>query len=199
MVTTVKLLELMSARIFHDLAGPIGAINNSVDFFEDNNPIIKEKAMQLMKNSSNESILRLKFFRQAYGSIHDTEVHPNIIVKLVEEFIQNKIKLKWDSPVEHISGYLGKVILNFAIIATNAVIRGGVMSVACQNNLLIISLQGQDIIFTDEAKLLLEGDTSINLTSTNVQIYYTHLMIEQSRAKLSINHNKNELQFMISY
>ena len=45
MVTTVKLLELMSARIFHDLAGPIGAINNSVDFFEDNNPIIKEKAM----------------------------------------------------------------------------------------------------------------------------------------------------------
>jgi len=87
MIDQIKLLELMSARMFHDLAGPIGAINNSLEFFDEENENIRNKAVEITKSSSAEAVLRLKFFRQAYGILNDKEVSVADIEALIEEFL----------------------------------------------------------------------------------------------------------------
>jgi len=201
MVTTIKLLELMSARMFHDLAGPIGAVNNSIEFFEEDDPIIKEKALQLMKSSAHESILRLKFFRQAYGPLGDEEVYFSNIFALINEYLQNgKLQLQWNISEGLISCYVAKAILNFMIISLNAMIQGGTLLAEQHENTITITLRGINIIFTEETKLLLEGNLKYTaLSSANIQTYYTYLMIKEAKAKLSINKSANELQFIITY
>ena len=202
MISQIKLLELMSARMFHDLAGPVGAINNSIEFFEEDNPVIKEKALQIIKSSSHEAILRLKFFRQAYGTINDTEVHLNDVKPLINEFLENtKLKLEWaDNDQVSVDSYISKVILNLAIIALSSMIYGGSLEVNHTHTKLKVTFVGKNLIFTEDTKALLEGDTSrVTLSSANIQIYYTHMMIKTAKASLSIKKTVDKLEFTLSY
>lgn len=200
MVNTVKLLELMSARMFHDLAGPIGAVNNSIDFFEEENQAIKSKAIELAKSSAHESVLRLKFFRQAYGNISDTEISSQSIFLLIEEFLEkSKITLKWTIPETSINSYIAKVLLNMVIIASNAMIYGGVLSFISEDNQFHVELAGKNLIFTDETKSLLRGKVeNVSLTSTNVQVYYTFLMLKEALSSLKVDHAQDILKFIIT-
>ncbi len=201
MISTVNLLELMSARMFHDLAGPIGAINNSLEFFEDENQSIKAKALELIKTSTYESVLRLKFFRQAYGTVNDEQTYSQVVFSLIEEFIQRtKIKLEWRIQDEVINSYIAKTLLNFVIISQNTLVQGGSLLFESQDNQVIITLDGKNIIFSEETKLLLEGDIKhVVLSSTNIQIYYTHLMIETANASLLIKQFNEGIKFIITY
>jgi histidine phosphotransferase ChpT len=200
MVESIKLLELMSARMFHDLAGPVGAVNNSIDFLEEDNPAIKEKALKLVKVSSHEAILRLKFFRQAYGNLGDNEINLNIIHDLINDFIENsKVTLNWQAEDINVGSYIAKTILNFVIIALASMIQGGILIIEHQPDQLKITFQANNIIFSQETKFLLTGDLSyINLSSANIQIYYTYMMLKEAKANLKINQSAEKLEFSIT-
>jgi histidine phosphotransferase ChpT len=200
MVESIKLLELMSARMFHDLAGPVGAVNNSIDFIEEDNPAIKEKALKLVKISSHEAILRLKFFRQAYGNLGENEINLNIIRDLINEFIENsKVTLNWQVEDINVGSYIAKTILNFVIIALASMIQGGILIIEYQVDQLKITFQANNIIFSQETKFLLTGDLSyINLSSANIQIYYTYMMLKEAKANLKINQSAEKLEFTIT-
>jgi hypothetical protein len=120
---------------------------------------------------------------------------------LISEFMQNnKVKLKWNIKDDLVNSYVAKALLNFVIIALNGMILGGDLVFDQQDNSIIISLQGANIIFTEETSLLLEGNLKYTaLSSANIQQYYTYLMLKEANAKLSINKNTNEIQFIIEY
>ena len=202
MVSRIRLLELMSARMFHDLAGPIGAVHNSIEFFEEEDQVIREKALQILHSSANESILRLKFFRQAYGIFSDQEIHLSIILPLIKEFLLNsKLTLNWqEKQGTLVDGYVAKIILNFIIIALGIMIFGGELIIQHDIGKIKIILKGKELIFSEETELLLKGDSDhVELTSANIQIYYTYMMIETVKAKLKINKDVKMLEFVITY
>ncbi len=79
-------------------------------------------------------------------------------------------------------------------------IQGGTLSTEQHDNTITLTLRGINIIFTEETAFLLDGDLKyITLSSANIQVYYTYLMIKEAKAKLSINKSSNELQFTITY
>ena len=199
MVTKIKLLELMSSRMFHDLAGPIGAVSNSIEFLEEDNPNIKEKALSIIKSSACESIARLKFFRQAYGTVGEREVYLVNLREVVDEFVSSsKIKVKWTIEDRPINCYVAKSVLNLIIIAMGCLIHGGVVEIEQLEKDVKLSLQGNNCGFNDNTKYLLSGDiANITLTSANIQIYYTNIMIEEARSELRINKKDEELEFLI--
>lgn len=197
MIDKIKLLELMSARMFHDLAGPVGAVNNSLEFFEEGNAEIRKKALEIMKSSSMEAVLRLKFFRQAYGVLNDKEIAVADIQELIKEFLEKtKLKLTWDDlNIKVINALDAKIILNFVIIALGSMIYGGVLEVSHQDGLKI-KFSGNNLIFSESTKdLLLENLTQATLSSSNVQIYYTHMIISSMNYKLIINQNVDNIEF----
>lgn len=199
MITTIKLLELMSARMFHDLAGPIGAVNNSVEFLEEDNQHIKDKALKIIKSSASESIVRLKFFRQAYGTVGDKEVHLEDFIPLIKEFlISTKIKIECEFNSDAIDYYMAKVMLNLIIISSSCLIYGGVIKIIQLDNGIKILFQNENFLFNDDISFILNGDLSnITLSSANIQIYYTHLIIKEASATLTITKHKDELEFLI--
>jgi histidine phosphotransferase ChpT len=200
MITRTKLLELMSARMFHDLAGPIGAVHNSVEFLEEESQSLKDKALKIIKASANESIARLKFFRQSYGTVGEKMTHLDNFMPLVEEFLMaSKLSIVWDLKSEAVNSYIAKVMLNFVVIALGSLIYGGVIHVFQLDNGIKILFEGKKFIFTDDTKFLLNGDISnIALTSSNIQLYYTYMMIEEADALLSISKNSEGLEFLIT-
>lgn len=199
MITKLKLLELMSSRMFHDLAGPVGAVYNSIEFLEEDNQAIKDKALSIIKSSSSESIVRLKFFRQAYGTVGEPEVYLTNLTSIVDDFASTtKVKINWQINANPVNCYIAKVILNFIIIGINNLIHGGSITIEQQEDKIRILLQGRDYVFSEDSRYLLQGDISnIELTSANIQIYYTHMMIDEAKATLQINKKEHELEFLL--
>lgn len=200
MIDQIKLLELMSARMFHDLAGPIGAVNNSLEFFEEDNHSIREKALEIVKSSSAESVLRLKFFRQAYGPVNDKEIALNDVQPVVEEFLeQSKVTLNWhNSNLSIIDSYAAKAILNLTIIALGAMIYGGTLDIISTEKELKIKFNGHNMIFTEETRSLLMGETShVTLSSANIQPYYTSMAIKAAKHKLRIDQTTDSIEFIL--
>lgn len=198
MIEQIKLLELMSARMFHDLAGPIGAVNNSLEFFEEANPEIRNKALEITRSSSAEAVLRLKFFRQAYGLLNDKEVAVVDILELANEFLaKTKVKLVWNNlNIKEINTLDAKIILNFIIIALGSMIYGGVLDILYNNEEFKINFNGNNLIFSDENKSLLSGNINKTVvSSSNIQIYYTYMIIDNMQYKLTINQTNNSIEF----
>lgn len=198
MIDQIKLIELMSARMCHDLAGPIGAVNNSIEFFEEDNPDIKTKALEIIKSSSAESVLRLKFFRQAYGVLNDKETSVDEVQELIREFIgKTKVTLDWNnSNIKVIHSSIAKIILNFTIIALSSMIYGGIIEIHQSDNLLRIKFNGKNLIFSEETKDLLLGDLSkVTLNSSNIQTYFTHKLILNYNHKLSLEKDSDSIEF----
>jgi histidine phosphotransferase ChpT len=195
-----RLLELMSARMFHDLAGPIGAVNNSVEFFQEENEDIRKKAFEIVENSSHEAVLRLKYFRQAYGPKNDKEASLSEVLELVKEFYEkSKVQLVCNNDSNmHISSFDAKIILNFAIIGLSAMIYGGTLEVLIDDDQLIIRFDGKDLILSEETMRLVKGELDkINLTSTNVQVYYTNMIVENSKRRVFIKAKPGYAEFTI--
>lgn len=64
---------LVIARICHDLASPIGAIDNGVELVELRGNSLGEEG-ELVKASVNATVAKLKLFRIAFGQFHAGEM-----------------------------------------------------------------------------------------------------------------------------
>ena len=62
----LKLTQLISTRISHDLSGTIGAIYNGTELLQDD-PDFAADATDLIQTSSASLMSRMRFFRQAFG------------------------------------------------------------------------------------------------------------------------------------
>ena len=66
----LRVMELLNARLCHELISPVGAINNGVELVaeEDADADFQRDAMKLIASSAKTAGHRLNFYRFAYGS-----------------------------------------------------------------------------------------------------------------------------------
>ena len=63
----LRVVELLTARLCHDLVGPIAAISNGVELMDDDDPDFARDAVALVGDSAHKAAARLQFYRFAYG------------------------------------------------------------------------------------------------------------------------------------
>jgi histidine phosphotransferase ChpT len=63
----LRVVELMAARLCHDLIGPVSAINNGIELMADEDPTFIRDAVGLVGDSARNASRRLQFYRFAYG------------------------------------------------------------------------------------------------------------------------------------
>lgn len=141
MIAETKLAEMLCTRLCHDLTGPIGAVNNGVEFLDDEGFDMQNEAVQLIANSAHQAVHRLMFYRQAYGRVSDSgEASLEEKKKLALDFFAgSKIKLDWpdshtDAAGISISQKMARLILNLLVITAASMIRGGTLSVRLSVN-----------------------------------------------------------------
>lgn len=64
----LDLASLMCARLCHDLAGPVGAVNNGAELLAEGGAESMDDAHELISTCAGQAVRRLRFFRLAYGS-----------------------------------------------------------------------------------------------------------------------------------
>ncbi len=63
----LRVVELLSAKLCHDLIGPIAAISNGAELLADEEPEFVRDAVALVGDSARKASKRLQFYRFAYG------------------------------------------------------------------------------------------------------------------------------------
>ena len=65
----LDLAALLCSRVCHDVISPVGAIVNGLEVLEDeNDPEMKEFALDLIRKSARQASARLQYARLAFGA-----------------------------------------------------------------------------------------------------------------------------------
>jgi histidine phosphotransferase ChpT len=125
---------LLCSRLCHDLISPIGALTNGVELLADeDDPQMREQCMQLLADSARQASNRLKFFRLAFGSggSYGAEVDVREIRDVVQGlFDSGKVQLNWLVSAPTLPKNAVKALLNMALLAGEALLRGGTLTLA---------------------------------------------------------------------
>jgi len=77
-------------------------------------------------------------------------------------------------------------------------IYGGTLEILPKHNELVVRFDGKDLILSEETMRLLQGELDrINLTSANIQIYYTHVVTHNANYQISIKTKPGYAEFII--
>jgi histidine phosphotransferase ChpT len=132
----VDLASLLCSRLCHDLMSPVGALNNGIELLADEtDPDMREKCLELLADSAAASANKLKFFRLAFGAaggfgeeIDTHEAH----AALEGLFGDGKVELGWAVGEGKLPKGAVKLLLNLALLAGDALVRGGRLDVGAE-------------------------------------------------------------------
>ena len=187
----LRIAEMLCTRLCHDLTGPIGAIANGVEFLTENEEKIHDQAIELISSSATQGVVRLQFYRKAFGGIKENgEADIEELQKLIIAFFSDgKISIDWSEIYTNnsnlsLSQRMSKLIINLLIIMSSVLIRGGKISININQSELTNEISilgtGKSIKWEKESENVLIGNVSFeSLTPKTIQLYITHLLAEQ--------------------
>lgn len=134
----VDLASLLCSRLCHDLLSPIGALNNGIELLADEtDPEMREKCLELLAESARASANKLKFFRLAFGAAggFGEEVDTHEAEVALEGLFgpERRIELGWVVSNEKLPKDAVKLLLNLAMLAGDALVRGGRLDVGSES------------------------------------------------------------------
>lgn len=166
-MTAVDLASLLCSRLCHDLMSPVGALNNGVELMADeDDPGMREKCLELLADSARASANKLKFFRLAFGAAGgfgseiDTREAEAALAGLFGP--ERRIELSWVVRDDKLPKGAVKLLLNLALLAGDALVRGGKLHVGAERSddgiEMAVRGEGQRILLDPELrKTLVKG------------------------------------------
>ncbi|PZU95457.1 MAG: histidine phosphotransferase [Chelatococcus sp.] len=124
----LDLAALLCSRVCHDVISPVGAIVNALEVLEEDDPSMRDFALDLIKKSARNASARLQFARLAFGAAGSAGAMIDLgdAGNVANGFLNDeKLSLDWDAPRALLPKNQVKLLLNLLILATQAVPRGG--------------------------------------------------------------------------
>ena len=151
MQVDLKVVQLLSSRLCHELVGPAGAVQNGIELFEEMGSDEGEKALKIVASSGEQLSARLAFFRLTFGlggligsKSPLAEAHD-----LTHAFLAgSRISLDWPLEIREnigdtITSLTVKLLLNMILVAIDGIPRGGVLKISLER---AVNTQGEPAI-----------------------------------------------------
>ncbi|HEY4071441.1 MAG TPA: histidine phosphotransferase family protein [Sphingomicrobium sp.] len=137
MVNALDLASLLCSRLCHDLMSPVGALNNGIELLGDEtDPDMREKCLELLADSARATANKLKFFRLAFGAGggFGDEIDTAEAEAALEGLFgaEGKIELGWVVDDEKLPKGAIRLLLILALLAGDALVRGGRLDVGAE-------------------------------------------------------------------
>lgn len=183
----LRVMELLNARLCHELISPVGAINNGVELVaeEDADADFQRDAMKLIASSAKTAGHRLNFYRFAYGSGRGS-TGKDATSGLLEG---GKVKLDWIDSASALPLEWQRLAGNMVVIAAEVLPRGGNLEVAAGEGGkgIVVNAAGDSVNLTAELRAALADNADTDaLTARTVHGYYTARVAESLGAKLEL-------------
>lgn len=164
-ISPVEFASLLCSRLCHDLLSPVGALNNGVELLADeHDPEMRARCMELLAESARASANKLKFFRLAFGAAGgfgdavDTREARAAIEGLLGP--DNRIQLGWMVSEPALGKSAIKILLNLALIAADALVRGGRLDVGAEGGEIVVRAEGPRLVLDQELRTALIGEAA---------------------------------------
>ena len=161
----VDLASLLCSRLCHDLMSPVGALNNGIELIADEqDPEMRDRCLELLADSARASANKLKFFRLAFGAAggFGEEVDTREARLALEGVFgpERRIELGWMVAGDKLPKGAVKLLLNLALIAGDALVRGGRLDVGAEHDGDALELA----LRAEGPRVLLDGSLRQTLT-----------------------------------
>jgi len=207
----LRLAELLCSRLCHDLVSPIGAIHNGLELLAQNEPEMEKEILNLLSKSSAEASCRMRFFRVAFGQASGSmetlplEEGRDLLDGLLKE---GRVTLDWQEPAAaapstSVAKGAVKLLLNMALLASEALPRGGTVSVVpichADESIFEVTARGKDAVFKDEVVSALRFELPYEkLTPRIAPAYFFALLVRKYGFSLAVLPNSGSVTLRVT-
>lgn len=201
--TSIELASLLCSRLCHDMLSPVGALSNGLELLADEtDPEMRARCIELLEQSARTSTAKLKFFRLAFGAaggfgeMVPVEDSKEVIEALVAE--AKRVELHWAIEGANLPKPAVKVMLNFAAMAIDALIRGGKLDIGAEmrdgNTEIVVRATAERIAFDEVIGRALQDELQPGeLSSRTAAAHMLALLAAQSGGGLQYKLTDNAL------
>jgi histidine phosphotransferase ChpT len=186
----LDLAALLCSRVCHDVISPVGAIVNGLEVLEeDNDPSMRDFALDLIRKSARQASARLQFARLAFGAAGSA----GALIDLGDAeavargmYQDDKINLSWTAPRALVPKNRVKLLLNLVVLATTAIPRGGSIDVAVEGEdperaSFRLTAKGINARIPAHAEALIAGSPESGVVDAHaIQTFYTGLIAREA-------------------
>ncbi len=134
--------ELLLTRFTHDIAGPVSAVSNGLDFLmndaknsDDPGAIeIKNQAVDLVEESAMQSLARLQAYRIAYGVVYTDSAETQVkeVTDIMKRFFnKSQVELRFNPSLpDSISAIKRRILVGMILTVSRILIYGGKISIS---------------------------------------------------------------------
>jgi len=196
----VDLASLLCSRLCHDLMSPVGALNNGIELLADEtDPEMREKCLELLADSARASANKLKFFRLAFGAAggfgEEVDTHEAEVALQGLFGPERRIELGWVVADEKLPKVAVKVLLNLALIAGDALVRGGRLDVGAERTdgtvELAVRAEGPRILLDPALRETLANGASGTVEPRAAAAWLAHNLISESGGAIQLSDASN--------
>ena len=193
-ISPVDYASLLCSRLCHDLLSPIGALNNGLELLADEtDPAMRQRCMDLLAESARTSANKLKFFRLAFGAAggFGDMVDPREAKGAIEGLLSDakRTTLGWLVEAEALPKPAIKVLLNLALIANEALVRGGTLDVGAEENggltEIVVKIEGPKILLDPDLRRTLT-DGIDDVTARAAAAWLVHALVAQAGGSVQV-------------
>jgi histidine phosphotransferase ChpT len=177
----IDFASLLCSRLCHDLLSPVGALNNGLELLADeHDPEMRARCLDLLNESARASANKLKFFRLAFGAAggFGDSVDAREAKAAIEGMFGEggRIEIGWMVEPATLSKPAIKVLLNLALIAGDALVRGGRLDIGAEQTAngteMVVRAEGPRLVLDPELRQALEGRTGADQVTPRAAAAY---------------------------
>ncbi len=163
----LELASLLCSRLCHDMLSPVGALSNGLELLAtERDPEMRKRCFELLEQSAKISTDKLKFFRLAFGAAGGFGEYVDVAEPkaLVEALVgeSRRIEIHWALEEVRMPKPAVKVLLNFAQIGIEALVRGGTLDLGAElrdgAHEIVVRATGPKIAFDEVIGRALQGE-----------------------------------------
>lgn len=197
--SSVDFASLLCSRLCHDLLSPVGALNNGLELMADEtDPDMRQRCFELLEQSARTSANKLKFFRLAFGSAggYGDTITSQEARSAIEGILNERTKLDWMIEAPELPKAAVKVMLNLALVAADAMVRGGQLDIGVERNQngieIVVRGTGDKVVIDPEIQRALEGAVAdADITARTAAATMTHKIATDGGGQVMVSIEPN--------
>jgi histidine phosphotransferase ChpT len=194
-MNNVDFASLLCSRLCHDLMSPVGALNNGIELLADEqDPDMRDRCLELLSDSARVTANKLKFFRLAFGAAGgfgdavDTSEARSALEGLIGS--DGKVQLGWMLGDAKLSKSATKLLLNLALIAGDALVRGGRLDIGAENadgTEIAIRAEGPRIVIDPVIRATLVEGAGGEIEARSAGAWLAHSLAEDAGGSIQLS------------
>ena len=202
-MNAIDLASLLCSRLCHDLLSPVGALNNGIELLADEqDPDMRERCLELLTESARASANKLKFFRLAFGAGGgfgddiDTREAKGALEGLYGP--EKRIELGWVVAGDRLPKGAVKLLLNLAMIAGDALVRGGRLDVGVERSAsaieMVIRAEGPRVLVDPKLReIIVKGASGGSVEPRAAGAWLAHALVAEAGGSIQLSDASAEL------